>query len=103
MFFDTHAHLDDRAFDEDRDKLIMSFRDVGVTRVLNASSDMESSLETAKLCKKYDFIYGAVGIHPEAADRFEDGDLESLAGLTKEKNIVAINISSINFLIILYY
>lgn len=97
MFFDTHAHLDDRAFDEDRDKLIMSFRDVGVTRVLNASSDMESSLETAKLCKKYDFIYGAVGIHPEAADRFEDGDLESLAGLTKEKNIVAIGETGLDY------
>ncbi len=90
MYFDTHAHLDDEAFSPDRDELILSFADAGVTRVLNASSDMESCYETVRLCKKYDFIYGAVGIHPEAADRFSENDIEELAALSREKNIVAI-------------
>ena len=90
MFFDTHAHLDDEKFSPDRDELISSFAQSGVTRVLNASSDMESCFETVRLCQKYDFIYGAVGIHPEAADRFCEDDLQKIAGLSREKNIVAI-------------
>ena len=97
MFFDTHAHLDDEAFDADRDELIASFADAGVTRVLNASSDMPSSYATVSLCEKYDFIYGAVGIHPEAADRRVSGDIEKLAELTKKKNIVAIGETGLDY------
>lgn len=97
MYFDTHAHLDDEAFDADRDELISSFAEVGVTRVLNAGSDMPSSYKTAELCRKYDFIFGAVGIHPEAADRMEDGDIEKLEALATEKNIVAIGETGLDY------
>ena len=97
MYFDTHAHLDDEAFDTDRDELISSFAEVGVSRVLNASSDMPSSYATVELCKKYDFIYGAVGIHPEAADRMKSGDIQKIAELTKEKNIVAIGETGLDY------
>jgi len=97
MYFDTHAHLDDEAFDSDRDELVASFAASGVSRVLNASSDMESSYATVALCEKYPFIYGAVGIHPEAAERFCDGDIETLAELTKRKNIVAIGETGLDY------
>lgn len=97
MYFDTHAHLDDSAFNEDRDELISSFAEAGVLRVLNASSDMPSSYATVKLCEKYDFIYGAVGIHPEAADRMKDGDIETIARLTQEKRIVAIGETGLDY------
>lgn len=97
MYFDTHAHLDDSAFDADRDELISSFASVGVTRVLNASSDMESSQKTVELCKKYSFIYGAVGIHPEAADKLRDGDIEKIAELSRGKNIVAIGETGLDY------
>ena len=97
MYFDTHAHLDDEAFDIDRDELISSFASVGVTRVLNAGSDMESSRATVALCEKYDFICGAVGIHPEAADRMKDGDLDELRELSKKKNIVAIGETGLDY------
>lgn len=97
MYFDTHAHLDDSAFDADRDELISSFPELGVTRVLNASSDMKSSYKTAELCEKYGFIYGAVGIHPEAADTMKSGDVEKIAELTKKKNIVAIGETGLDY------
>lgn len=90
MYFDTHAHLNDEQFASDRDELISSFAEAGVSRVLNASSDIGSCRETVRLCKKYDFIYGAVGIHPEAADRFCEDDLKKIEELSREKNIVAI-------------
>ena len=97
MYFDTHAHLDDEAFDADREEPIGSFAEVGVGRIINASSDMPSSYATVSLCEKYDFIYGAVGIHPEAADRMESGDIEKIAELTKKKNIVAIGETGLDY------
>lgn len=90
MYFDTHAHLDDGAFDEDRASLISSFAKAGVSRILNASSDIDSCHKTVALCREYNFIYGAVGIHPESADKFRDEDLSLLASLSKERGIVAI-------------
>lgn len=97
MFFDTHAHLDDAAFDNDRDELIRSFADAHVTRVLNASSDIESSHKTVELCKAYDFIYGAVGIHPESADKFRPEDVLTISDLVREKNIVAIGETGLDY------
>ena len=78
MFFDTHAHLDDDAFDSDRDEIIASLKDFGVTRVLNASSDMPSSERTISLCDKYDFIYGAIGVHPHDAENMKDMDSKGI-------------------------
>lgn len=90
MFFDTHAHLDDSAFDEDREAVIASLKDYGVSRVLNASSDIASSNRTATLCDKYDFIYGAVGVHPHDAENMKESDFDILRDLTKNEKICAI-------------
>ena len=90
MFFDTHAHLDDAAFDSDRDEIIASLAGFGVTRVLNASSDMESSKRTVSLCNKYDFIYGAVGVHPHDAENMIDADFDTLRDMVKHPKIRAI-------------
>lgn len=90
MFFDTHAHLDDEQFDTDRDEMIASLASFNVTTVLNASSDIPSSERTVALCKKYDFIYGAVGVHPHEAENMQDSDLDYLKELTGNKKIQAI-------------
>jgi len=90
MFFDTHAHLDDEAFDQDRDEIIASLSDFAVTRVLNASSDMASSERTIALCDKYDFIYGAVGVHPHDAENMKDSDFDTLRNMVKNPKICAI-------------
>ena len=90
MFFDTHAHLDDEQFDTDRDEMIASLASFNVTTVLNASSDIPSSERTVALCKKYDFIYGAVGVHPHEAEDMQDSDLDYLKELTGNKKIQAI-------------
>lgn len=97
MLFDTHAHLDDKAFDEDRDELIASFADVGVTRVLNASCSLTSSYETVKLCKKYDFIYGACGIHPDAAESVTEETLLEIRRLLGEERIVAVGETGLDY------
>ncbi len=97
MFFDTHAHLDDKAFDEDRAELIASFSEVGVTRVLNASCSLSSSYETVSLCKKYDFIYGAVGIHPDAAESVTESTLYEIESLFKNERICAIGETGLDY------
>ena len=78
MIFDTHAHYDDPRFDEDREDVIASLSSFGVGTVCNVGSDMESSRTTLALAKKYDFIYAAVGVHPESVGGMTDADLAAL-------------------------
>lgn len=65
--FETHAHYEDRQFDEDREELLKSLPLNGIEFVVNVSSSLETVKRTLELTKGYDFIYGAVGVHPEEA------------------------------------
>lgn len=81
IIFDTHAHYDSEQFDEDREEILKkiynpladkaSFSDckesVGVGRIVNVGADMESSQASIELAKKQEFIYAAVGVHPDSA------------------------------------
>ncbi len=64
MIFDTHAHYDDDAFDEDREALLASLPDRGIGRVTNIGSSLEGCRRTIGLMGKYSYIYGALGVHP---------------------------------------
>ncbi len=66
MYFDSHAHYDDKMFDADRDLLLHSLREGGVDYVIDCGSDLTSSDKAIELAARYDFIYAAVGVHPEA-------------------------------------
>ena len=90
MLFDTHAHLDDSAFDEDREALLASFRDAGVERVLNPGCSLETSRNAVKLTEQYPWIYAAVGSHPDAADEVNQQVLEEYRTLCKLPKVRAI-------------
>jgi len=90
MLFDSHAHLDDKAFDNDRNELIRGLYDRGISYVLNASSDVESSKASVKLAEEFDFIYAAAGIHPEFAKACTEADIECVKSLLKHKKCVAL-------------
>ncbi|MFA6697857.1 MAG: TatD family hydrolase [Eubacteriales bacterium] len=90
MFFDSHAHLDDERFDEDRDEVIRGLPDKGIAYVLNAGADMDSSQKSIDLAKSYDFIYAAVGVHPHDADSLADTQLKALEQMAKEEKVKAI-------------
>ncbi len=83
MLFDTHAHLDDRAFDADRDALLAGLAQRGVALVMNPGCSLESSRSAVALAQKYPFVYAAVGSHPDAADEVNDGVLEEYRKLCK--------------------
>ena len=90
MIFDTHAHYNDEAFDEDRDSLLKKIKESGVDYIVNIGANMESSRETVKLTQEYDFIYGAVGIHPNDAQEVTKENLCELKEMCRNDKIVAI-------------
>ena len=76
MLFDTHAHMDDRAFDEDRLELIASLPEQGVGLLMNPGCSLDSSRNADALSKQFDFLYAAVGSHPDAADEVNEAVLQ---------------------------
>ena len=84
MLFDTHAHLDDRAFDVDRETLLTQLPMEGVGLVMNPGCSLSSSLAAIDLAKKYDYIYAAVGSHPDAADEVNEAVLQQYRALCLE-------------------
>ena len=84
MLFDTHAHMDDRAFDMDREELLASLPEKGVGLVMNPGCSLESSRNAVTLANRYDSVYAAVGSHPDAADEVDDRVLEEYRKLCKE-------------------
>ena len=75
MIFDTHAHLDDRAFDEDRAQLLDRLPEEGIALVMNPGCSLASSREAVRLANQYDYLFAAVGSHPDAADEVNEETL----------------------------
>ncbi|MBQ9989378.1 MAG: TatD family hydrolase [Lachnospiraceae bacterium] len=64
MLIDSHAHLDDRAFDEDREELILKLKEAGIEYVVNIAASLSSVKSSLTLAEQNDFIYSSVGVHP---------------------------------------
>ena len=84
MLFDTHAHLDDRAFDVDREALLANLPQQGIGLVMNPGCSLASSRNASKLSRQYDYIYAAVGSHPDVADEVSGEVLEEYRRLCRE-------------------
>ena len=83
MLFDTHAHMDDRRFDADRDAVLQGLAERGVALVMNPGCSLESSRNAIALAEKYDFVHAAVGSHPDVADEVTEEVLEEYRKLCK--------------------
>lgn len=90
MLIDSHAHLDDRRFDKDRDKLIKRLKEDDVDIVINPGADFLSSVKSVKMSEDYDNVYAAVGIHPHDAKSMDDETINVLRDLAKKGKVVAI-------------
>ena len=84
MLFDTHAHMDDESFREDREELLASLPDRGLALVMNPGCSLASSRNASHLSKQYDYIYAAVGSHPDVADEVNEAVLEEYRRLVAE-------------------
>lgn len=95
--FDSHCHLDDARFDEDREQLIASLPGQGIGACLTCGSDLSSSRAALELAKQYDFIYAAAGIHPHEASKATDDDLAGVRTLLTHPKVVALGEIGLDF------
>ncbi len=91
MLFDTHAHMNDPVFDEDREAVLASLAEAGVGLVLNPGCSLQNSRQAVELAGSHDFMYAAVGTHPDTADEVDGAVIEEYRMLCKQNpKVVAI-------------
>ena len=90
MIFDTHAHYDDPIYDPDRAQLFRELRANGVGLILNPGCDIPSSRRAVALAEEYDFVYAAVGWHPEEWQSWNGESIALLRSLCAQPKVVAI-------------
>lgn len=90
MIFESHAHYDDEAFDEDREELLLSFKENGIGTVINVGASLGSCRETTELMRRYPFIYGAVGVHPSETGELNEDNFKWLRSLCDLDKTVAV-------------
>ena len=78
MIFDSHAHYNSEAFDQDREELLASMAGHGIDKIMNVAAEMDSIDEILELTEKYPYIYGALGIHPSECQPLTDEYLEQI-------------------------
>ena len=76
MYFESHAHYDDKRFREDREKLLELLPSCGIDHVVNIGCDLKSSKESIRLAEKYDYIYASVGVHPHEVSEMTSQTIE---------------------------
>lgn len=87
---DTHCHLEDDKFSNDRHKTILRAKQEDIITIINIGSDLDTSKQSVTLANKYDFIYATVGLHPHEASKFSDDDYQAFLKLAKDKKVVGI-------------
>ena len=89
VFVDSHAHLDDEAFDEDREEVIKDILSGG-NYFFNIGCDLKTSYSSYELAKKYDHVYAVVGVHPHEAKYYTAETREALKELLTKDKVMAI-------------
>lgn len=90
MIFDTHAHYDDKQFDHDREEILGKMRDAGIGYIVNASATVESWEKVLELTRKYPFIYGMIGVHPDEVGALDEETFSRMENLLQQEKIVAV-------------
>ena len=88
--FDSHSHLDDEKFDEDREKLLLSLEENKIEKIINVGASLSSTKSTIALTEKYPFIYGAAGVHPEGTPDLNEENFTWLKKQCSLEKIVAV-------------
>ncbi len=90
MFIDTHAHLFYPNFEGELDEVIARSKEAGVHNIIVPATDIETSKKVIELIDKYDFMYGAVGIHPHETKDWDDSLIAKIEEFASHKKVVAI-------------
>lgn len=89
MLIDTHTHLDDARYDDDRDTVIARAREGGVEAFVTIGCDLATSQAAVALADRFPFVYASIGVHPHEVKHIRDGWYDEFRHLAKNKNVVA--------------
>ncbi len=87
---DTHCHLDDERFNDDRKAVVARAVEAGVRAIINPGTDLRGSRAAIALAERYAPLYAAVGVHPTATDELDDAALDALREMARHPKVVAI-------------
>jgi len=91
MIFETHAHFDDKRFDEDRDEILSNLENYGIEHVINIGADLRGCRASIDLANKYDRVYASLGVHPDEIAGLTDSDYEWMEqNAKKNSKVIAI-------------
>ena len=90
MIFDTHAHYDDKQFEEDQEEILASMPELGVGTIVNVSATYESCHRAIELAHRYPHVYAAVGIHPDEVGVLNEETFAGMKKLFSEEKVVAV-------------
>jgi len=97
MIFESHAHYDDAAFDEDRKEVLLLMPENGVSHVVNAASSVKSLGEIEDMMEEYSYVYGTAGIHPDDVGDLNEEVYQRLEKLCKLEKIVAVGETGLDY------
>ena len=90
MLTDTHCHLYNEYYEEGIDSIYEKMEQSKINRVINNGCDAKSNKEVIEMLRKYSWMYGAIGIHPESADTYTEEDLKYVEEHINDPKVVAI-------------
>lgn len=97
MIFDSHAHYDDHAFDEDREEVLAALAESGVGTVVNVGASLEGTRRTVELAERYPFIYGVAGVHPDEVNELNEDTFAWLKEQCAGDRIVAVGETGLDY------
>lgn len=97
MIFESHAHYDDEAFNEDRDSILSSMKEHGIGYIVNISSSLETIHSTIRLTQEYEFIYGTAGVHPSDVNTLEEDQFLLIEESLSLPKIVAVGETGLDY------
>ena len=90
MIFESHAHYDDEAFDEDRKELLDALPAQGIGRVINVCAEVEGWDRTVDMMERYPYIYGAIGVHPDDVGALDEEKIQRMHQICQMEKTVAV-------------
>jgi len=89
MLIDSHAHIQLKNFDNDREAMFARAQKAGVERIITIGFDLETSMGAIRLAEQYDFIYATVGMHPHDAKLLNNEIIARFRELARHPKVVA--------------
>ncbi len=90
MLIDSHCHLNFKAFDEDRSKVLARAAEAGIVAVINPATNLEDSRQIVELADQTPNFFATVGFHPNDTTDFDEPALAQLQALAAHPKVVAI-------------